>query len=268
MWEVVAAIIGVLLGALVTWLASRKKPNLVEYHEIGQYRFHLPTPAKIVFGGQTLDAMHLTRLALMNRSNQIIKQPQFRIEIDAETDILSVDVSLSPGRVSPDETPKLQREGNATTLTLPMLFPYALNQEQLFVDIYSLEEIQDYKILGAGLTDDQYGWAVSQAKEYIRLPLIGYHIRNSRIAWLAALAWLGFVVGWIAFVIYLIWQMANGLLNQENLLSMVTSPMFVILLFVALAFTAISVGFGFYGWNVQIGIPFTRRYVFVAIRRR
>jgi hypothetical protein len=266
MWEVVAAIVGVLLGALITWIASRKRPNHVEYREVGQYRFRLPAPAKIVVGGQTLEAMHLTRLALSNRSNQAIKQPQFKVEIAPEVRVLSFDVSVSPERVSPNDIPQVNAQQNTATVTLPILFPYALNREVLLIDLYSVEEIQQYSILGAGLTDDQYGWAVKEAKDWIRLPIVGFRIQNSRLGWVAAGIAFGFVVGWLLLIGYLLWQMATGLINGPYLLTMVTRPLFLGLLVFVLLMTGSGFLIALQGWWLNLPIPFTHRRLYVEIR--
>jgi hypothetical protein len=200
MFEIVAAIIGVVLGAIATWWLNRSRPLFIVCEDSFRARlaiggelwdwtsewrsgkeqslvsFGIGLPeTKMLFRETPINTLSVLRLKFRNTGHVVVNEPKIDILLADSAIILGCDIHLEPEQIksrnlNTENENKLEKstitpeliyfEKNRIALTLENLYPFGINQEVTILDIFCNGEIGDINVSGRGVLQDGLIWAV------------------------------------------------------------------------------------------------------------
>ena len=301
MTEVIATVIGVLLGALTTWLFNRSRPHYIICEDSFRARisiggkpwawsaswytgkqdsisFDLGLPqTKIYFNDQAVDMLNVIRLKFRNSGDKLIAHPNLVIKLGESATILGCDLHIEPEQYdvvalheriqsqpagsSRDLSPTLV-DPNKVAVTLESLYPHNISQEMVVVDIFCAGEIDNPEIHGRGTFPDGSVWATKFEP---------WRESQKRIQRRVNLFNGANLVGLLAvFIGYMIWRRPSGLvtIHPSALAAWASHPLFLILI----VWLVLLLGYAFYmglrGWSLSLPMPFLKRRLVIFFWRK
>ncbi len=296
MVEIIAAIIGSILGGFLTWWFSRYRPNYIVCNEEFRAELRIGGPLKnwdawwnisesyakislqiglprtqLLFEGQAVEQLSLVTLRFYNSSDKPINNPTILIKLAEGANILGcdtlfkperIDQPSSPGQIAPDSSEKMCKtvvDDNKIYLTLDTLFPHGLNREALILDITCSGKSGPISVVGQGKYDDGSAWATKfETFEETKKRTTKQVRKIGRILIFANIAAL------MNFIFYLL-QTYPKISFNSRLDGAFNTQQFYILVGCLALFACYDIFLIIRNKRLIFGIPFTNRRVVVSI---
>jgi hypothetical protein len=300
MAEIIAAVVGVLLGTLISWLRSRSRPHYLVCEDYFRARIALGgkpwdwsvswyagkqgsialeaglPQTKVLYKDQPVNVLSVLRLRFRNTGERIIDHPNVMVKLDESTRILGCAIHLEPERPDVGGVENIQSERaiaqrdsnsrivepNKVAVTLESLYPHSAAEEVAILDIYCSGEIQNPEVSGQGRFQDGSVWATKFEP---------WQESRKRVRRRVSLFNLANVLGLLVLcAVYMIWQPPLGLvsIHLSAMAAWASHPLF----FVLATWLVLLVGYAFYmamrGWYLALWLPFLGRDLVVSLRRR
>ncbi len=305
MAEVIAAIVGVLLGALVTWLLNRSRPHYmvcedsfkariaiggkpwswsVSWHrQVGQQDFvsfamGLPQ-TKIFFKDQTVDVLTVLRLKFRNSGDKVINHPKVVIKLGESARILGCDIHFEPERSEVEATQKKKKiQSEPSTSECDSSFTIVEPDNKIAVALgalYPHNATQEVAILdiycsGEIKNPEVSGRGTFQDGSVWATKFEPWEESQNRARRRVNRFNLANITGLlVVFIGYMIWRPPTGLviIDSSAITAWVSHPLF----FVLVGWVVLLLGYAFYmgmrGWLLRLPIPFLKRALEISIQR-
>lgn len=199
MYEIIAAILGAVIGGYLAWRFSRYRPKHIICEERFRSEICIGGPLKnwsawwntsergarfslliglpntrVLFQDEAVDKLTFLTLVFRNTSDKPINNASILVKLDDEARVLGCKSAFKPERHvgSPSseslgplaDRTKLEPcctavDKSKLQLEIDTIFPYKLNQEILTLDIICSGKAGEPEILGQGTLDDGNAWA-------------------------------------------------------------------------------------------------------------
>jgi hypothetical protein len=262
MAEIIAAIIGALIGGLFALLLSRKRPSYIVCEVQYQGRFSLPfSETRILFRDNPIDELYLTRLSFRNMGTQVLEKPAFTVKFRNVPHVLGVSVDVSPDRAL-DDTLLCETavQENVIRLEPTIFYPYQLNQEVLTIDVFTRSDAAIAGVIGHGVNRDGTGWSVRFGGSWVSIPLLGA-VAPTRKALIYGLGmYFVFLLTIVMLIGYLGWHVLSGLIivNAAYFRTMLRDPLLLVILVWSVIIFSVAFTLALRGWFLPIPLPFKR----------
>jgi hypothetical protein len=292
MAEVIAAIVGVLLGALVSWLLSRSRPHYLVCEDSFRARLAISgqpwtwsvswqsgkqssvsldiglPQTQVLCKEIAVDVLTVLRLKFRNAGDKIIDHPTVAVKLNESAKILGCDIHLEPERFEVEATQgEIQArpasvdhfssstivEPNKTVIVFDSLYPHNVRQEVAVLDIFCSGEIGSPTVSGQGIFKDGSVWAT----KFEPWEESQRRTRRRVGAFNNANA-IGLLV---AIIAYSIWRPPSGLItiNGVAVSKWASQPLFLMLAGWLLLFGGYAFYMAMRGWYLTLPIPFLKR---------
>lgn len=273
MIEIIAALVGVIAGGLLTWILNRKSPSHVICEEDFSAHIALNLPGiRFLFRDVPLNDLHITRLNFRNIGGRVLEKPVFTVKFEDTSEIIGAVCRFKPIRGETEDDLCHTEMQKSTLKIIPSdFYPYEINNETLIVDIFTKTETSIVTVVGYGKNSDGTGWSVIRRKKWIDLPLLGVAAPANPFARVLGLGlYVTLLVTIFMIIGYFIWLLSKGLItiNSVYFETMRNSLIFWIVVIFASLVVLIALWLGFFrGWPFPVPLPF-KRLLWIQVRRR
>lgn len=274
MVEIIAAIVGAVVGGIITWILAKKKPSYVICEEQFAEDFELNLPEiRFFFRDKPINGLHITRLKFSNMGVRVLERPIFIVNVEENNKIIGALHDFQPERKNSNLQCQIEieEEGDSLRIIPITLYPYELNQESLLVDILTEDEASVIGVWGNGINSDGTGWSVKFSKKWVELPLLSVYAPANPLARFLV---LGLYTSLIASILlltgYFAWHISRGLIviNSQYFISLRNSVDFWVIIVVPTLIILLSLGFGFFrDAPFPIPLPFNK-LLWIQFKRR
>lgn len=161
MSEIIAAVLSALLTVLLTWLFTRQQPSYVICEKEFSSRISLGFPnTKILYKNATLKSLYVHRYSLKNQTARVLDNAETVLHFSQQARVFDIVCSASPLRPNNEELAQINIEDNSAKVKIGRIYPYRLNQESFFIDIFSEETLDVCNVLGSGVFADSTPWTI------------------------------------------------------------------------------------------------------------
>jgi len=304
MAEVIAAIVGVLLGALVSWWVNRSRPHQIVCEDSFKARIALKEPfwqwsissytgtrkgvasfdldiglpqTQLLFKDKAVDVLTVLRLKFRNTSEKVIERPKIWVRLAESAAILGCESHVEPERFDIEPAQEVQSEpvsaGRNSCTTVIESNKAVVTLDSLYPHSANREvAILDIFCLGEVSQPEVSGQGVFQDGSAWAVKFEPWEESQSRVGRrVRAFNYVntaGVLVGVIAF---LIWQSPSGLIEVDTdaVVQLASHPFSLILAGWIVLFLCYNFYLLMRGWYMSLWIPFLRlRFLIYRIRYR
>lgn len=301
MYEIIAAIIGVVLGGIVTWWLNKSRPLFIvcedsfralltiggkpwewtsewrsgKEQSLVSFGIGLPD-TKMLFREMPINTLSVLRLKFRNTGHVVIDEPKIDIYLGESANILGCDIHLEPEQIRLQNinrenekmfekskvTPEaINFEKNKIALTLKNLYPFSINQEVTILDIFCNGEIGDIRVSGRGVLQDGLIWATKFEPWIVSRKRIVKNVQRFN-----KFNYLGLL---IALLGYLIFNPPLGLItiNSRAVGQWTNNIWFITIVIWLILNLAYAFYMGMAGWYLGVRLPFIKRRLVVAFEK-
>jgi hypothetical protein len=281
MEAIISSILGAVVGGVIAWLVSRRKPHHIICDEDYRGVFNLEVPeTSIMFRGAAVEELGLLRLKFRNNGSQTIEKPNIVVRVDKDIKILDTKLDFFPERIDLkfEENSESQSDKGKNNIELPVktiidknsveikldrIIPYSTNQETVSLDIFTEGETEKMEVLGSGALKDGTAWAV------IFKPWEEVQRKLSRRVSLLSL--FSILISLILLLIYVFKLLPTNFLSVstwDNFKKWLNDPLLWIFSGWLILTIAGHLYGGFKGIVMMLPIPFSEKALYLNISRR
>ncbi len=273
MTEILGAVIGALLGGVLTWYITRQRPTYIWFDWDRKYQigFDSLPHTKILYRDIPIKNLYILRLRAVNTGSRVIKNPEFVIKLQEGAKVLGASAEIIPSRKGADC--QVSTKENEVELTINRLYPYSLNRELLLVYLFGNSELKIEQISGEGVFQDGTGWSTRFWEAVpTRIPFLNvwfypwsYSREYRREIVYLAITILGFVALLIISIVCVFLNPLSGVLSIdfEALRIWINRPCSWLVLGSLVAFIIWAFAMGLRGWILPIPLPFFGRTIHI-----